>query len=96
MSKLEHLKTFDVILVYENTTALTIQNESKTLPSDVHIVRYLDDEGNMKLDAVRSYKMVDIFDAYYDYGIDTIQSIESGFGCIKPKLYNPKPPKDGK
>ena len=95
MNKLEHLKSYDVFLLFENTTALTIQNESKTLPSDVHIVRYLD-EGDLKLDAVRSYKMTDIFDAYYDLGIKTIQSIESGFGSIRPNLYNPTPKKASK
>ena len=50
----------------------------------------------LKIDAVRSYKMSDIFDGYYDYGIKTIESIESGFGSIKPKLYNSTPPKDSK
>ena len=96
MTKQTHLKNFDVILMYENTTALQINNESKSLPTDVHIVRYRDDEGQLKLDAVRSYKMSDIFDAYYDYGIKTIESIESGFGSIKPKLYNPNPDKENK
>ena len=94
MSKLDHLKSYDVLLLYENTTALNIKNESKNLPTDVHIVRYLDEENNLKLDAVRSYKMSDIFDGYYDYGVKTIQSIESGHGSIKPKLYNPNPPKE--
>ena len=96
MTKLTHLKKFDVILMYENTTALEINNESKNLPTDVHIVRYRDEENNLKLDAVRSYKMSDIFDAYYDYGIKSIESIESGFGSIKPKLYNPNPKEDKK
>ena len=96
MTKQQHLRTYDVILMYENTSALEIQSESKNLPSDVHVVKYIDDEQNVKLDAVRSYKMSDIFDAYYDYGIKSIQSIESGFGSIKPKLYNPDPPKESK
>lgn len=80
--------------MFENTTEQTIVNDSKELPTDVHLVKYLDDENQPKTDAVRSYKMSDIFDGYYDYGIKTIQSIVSGFGSIKPKLYNPTPPKD--
>ena len=94
--KLDHLKKYDVILVYENTTALEIKNESKNLPTDVHIVRYRNDENELKLDAVRSHKMSDIFDGYYDYGIKTIESIESGYGNIRPKLYNPNPDKKDK
>ena len=70
--------------MYENTTALEINSESKNLPSDVHLVRYRDDENELKIDAVRSYKMSDIFDGYYDYGIKTIESIESGFGRYTP------------
>ena len=96
MNKLEHLKRFDVILMMENTTAIDVNNSSKDLPSDTHIVRYTDESGQVKLDAVRSYKMSDIFDGYYDYGIRTIQSIESGFGSIRPKLYNPNPEKKDK
>ena len=96
MTKLTHLKKYDVILMYENTTALEINSESKNLPSDVHLVRYRDGENELKIDAVRSYKMSDIFDGYYDYGVKTIESIESGFGSIKPKLYNPTPQKDSK
>ena len=49
------------------------------------------EDGVEKVDAVRSYKMVDIFDAYYDFGLTQIKSIVSGFGSIKPKLYNPNP-----
>lgn len=90
-TKLAHLKNYDVVLLYENTTALAINGESKNLPTDVHLIRYRDDDNQLKLDAVRSYKMSDIFDGYYDYGIKTIESIESGFGSIKPKLYNPNP-----
>lgn len=90
MSKLEHLRKYDVILMFENTSEQTINEESKNLPTDVHLVKYHNDEGNEVIDAVRSYKMSDIFDAYYDLGVKTIHSIVSGFGSIKPKLYNYK------
>ena len=89
MSKQPHLKKYDVILMFENTTLLTIQNESKTLPTDVHLVKYVDDTGDTKLDAVRAHSMSDIYDAYYDFNIKTVQSITSGYGTLKPRLYNP-------
>lgn len=96
MTKLDHLKKYDVILMFENTTVQTIINEAKELPSDVHIIKYLDDNNELKLDAVRSYKMSDIFDGYYDYGIKNVSEINSGYGNISPKLYNPNKDKQKK
>ena len=89
MTKLEHLKKYDVILMFENTTVQTVVNECKELPTDIHLIKYFDDNNEPKVDAVRSYKMSDIFDGYYDYGIKNISEITSGYGNIKPKLYNP-------
>jgi hypothetical protein len=71
--------------------------EDKELPNDIHVIQYLVD-GKVIYDAVRSYKMSDIFDVYYDrlkpMG-GKVLSIKSGYGTIKPKLYNPNPPKKG-
>lgn len=92
MTKIAHLKKYDVILMMDGTTIETINGDSKNLPSDVHAVTYVED-GVTKVDAVRAYKMSDIFDGYYDLGVKDIKSIESGFGSIKPKLYNPNPEK---
>ena len=86
MTKAGHLRKYDVIMVYEDTTVDEIKNNSSKLPTDVHAVTYRED-GKDKVDAVRSYKMSDIFDAYYDYGVRDFVSIKSGFGSIKPKLY---------
>ena len=62
------------------------------LPNDIHRVDYIQD-GENYCDAVRAGKMSDIFDAYYDrlkdMGDGTVISIKSGYGTIKPKLYNP-------
>lgn len=77
----------------DGTSISDIEADNKNLPSDIHAVTYVED-GVTKIDAVRAYKMTDIFDGYYDFGIKTIQSIESGYGSIKPKLYNTNPPKD--
>ena len=66
--------------------------DESILPTDIHLVEY-EVEGKLYVDAIRAYKMVDIFDAYYDklslLG-GTLNSITSGFGKIKPKLYNPE------
>ena len=86
VSKLTHLKKYDVILMIENTTRETVRNEEGKLPSDVHVVTYSENDIT-KFDAVRAYKQVDIFDGYYDRGL-TILDIESGYGKIKPNLFN--------
>ena len=96
MSKLEFLRKYDVILMFENTTEQTINDESKNLPTDIHLVKFNNDDGSEVIDAVRSYKMCDIFDAYYDYGVKNIHAIVSGFGSIKPKLYNYQSKEDEK
>jgi len=65
--------------------------DDSLLPTDVHIIRY-SVGGDEYFDAVRSYSMVDIFDAYFDRlkGVGNILSIKSGYGKIKPKLYSQK------
>jgi len=93
MTKTAHLRNYDVILLMDSTNMNSISAEDKNLPSDTHVVTYYEN-GNRLMDAVRSYKMTDIFDAYYDYGIKDIISIVSGFGTIKPKLYNPEAKKE--
>ena len=87
-SMLTHLKKYDVTLIYENTTMETLKGEDSNLPSDVHVVSY-EQEGEAKLDAVRAYKMTDIFDGYYDRGL-SVKSIKSGYGKVKPNLWNIK------
>ena len=93
-SKLTELKKYDVILLFENTTEETIKGEDSNLPGDTHIVVY-DDEGETKLDAVRAYKMVDIFDGYYDRGLK-VKRIRAGYGKLNPKQYNPNPEEEEK
>ena len=64
--------------------------DQSSLPTDIHLVEY-EVEGKLYVDAIRAYKMSDIFDAYYDklnpMG-GTLNSITSGYGTIKPNLYN--------
>lgn len=86
MTKTAELRKHDVTLLMDSTSINDIEADSKNLPSDVHVVKYVE-EGVEKVDAVRAYRKVDIFDAYYDFGIRTILAIESGFGSIRPNLY---------
>ena len=60
------------------------------LPSDIHVIQYTKD-GVEHFDAVRAYSKVDIFDEYFDKlgKSNPIHSIESGFGTVRPNLYNP-------
>ena len=64
----------------------------KQLPSDAFNVRYVV-EGKEYLDVVRSEKMMNVFDRYYDkYGKGAVQKIDYGHGTIRPNLWNVKPP----
>lgn len=86
----------DVIVLFENTTREDILELDADLPTDVHLVEYVRNQ-ELFLDAVRAYRKADIFDQYHDKlsaeaesGQITnfeILSITSGFGKVKPKLY---------
>lgn len=67
------------------------------LPTDIHLVEY-EVDGTLYVDMARAYKMVDIFDAYYDKVSSlggTLLSITNGYGKVKPKLFNGPTPADG-
>ena len=87
----------DVIILMEQTSELEVQDLAAELPSDLHLVEYTFD-GEDHLDGVRAFRKVDIFDFYYDWlsaespfaeeqGFE-IKSIRSGYGNIKPRLFN--------
>ena len=68
----------------------------KSFPTDAYIVRYVENE-TQHLDVTRCYKMVNIFDMYYDkYGKDSIKAIDFGHGTIKPSQYGYKSPEKKK
>ena len=75
------------IKLFEENITVANFDDSK-LPSDIHLVSYMLD-GNLLIDAVRAYTMVDIFDEYYDKlkGKGEVLKIESGYGRIRPNLY---------
>ena len=59
------------------------------LPTDIHLIEY-EINGTLYCDAVRAYKKVDIFDVYHDKLVKVngkVISITSGYGNIKPKLF---------
>ena len=60
---------------------------SSELPTDTHLVTFRTVDGTISADAVRGFTMCDIFDAFADSGLEVI-SIKSGYGAIKPKLFN--------
>lgn len=93
-TKLSRLSKYDVILMVENTTEDNVRDTEHTLPTDVHLVTYADGD-DIKCDAVRAHKMADIFDSYFDMGIKVF-GIKSGYGKIRPKLYNPEKKEDKK
>ena len=62
------------------------------LPTDAFNITYVVD-GKEYLDVVRSEKMMNVFDRYYDkYGKGAVQKIDYGHGTIRPNLWNVKPP----
>lgn len=81
----------DVNIFMLNTSPEAIKEMDKELPTDTHIIEYVIG-GETSYDAVRGYKMSDIFNVYHDkFKRDSITasivSIKSGYGVIKPKLY---------
>lgn len=86
----------DIIIFMEKVTREEIEEMRSELPTDIHLVEYIKNN-NLFLDAVRAYKMSEIFDYYYDSLNEAAQvgaitnfeilSITSGYGQIKPKLY---------
>ena len=85
------------VLIHQQNVKIQDLDESE-LPTDIHMVEY-EKDGKLYSDAVRAYKMSDIFDAYYDKLKESggrIISISSGYGRIKPKMYNVDKKKDNK
>lgn len=87
MTKTTHLKNYDVILLTEDTNKDDVKLDSKALPTDVHLVEYVE-EGKSKFDSVRAIKMSDVFDGYWDLGVKDITSITNGYGTLRPNMYN--------
>ena len=86
----------DVITLFERTTPEEVRALDKDLPSDTHLIFYTEDN-TLYCDAVRSFSMVDIFNQYWDVlsakaeGDEiqsfSVDSIVSGLGQVKPKLF---------
>ena len=81
----------DVNIFILNTTPDVIKEMDPELPTDTHIIEYVID-GETSYDAIRGYKMGDIFNIYYDKFkrediTASIVSITNGYGRIRPNLY---------
>ena len=77
---------YGVILMMQQTSENELNDLSSDLPTDTHLVRYINPDGELLGDAVRAYKKSDIFDCYHDSGLRVLD-IKSGFGSVKPKLF---------
>ena len=86
---LEEAKRREVLIFFHGTSHDEMI-EGKGLPNDLHLVEY-ELDGKTHFDGVRSYKMANIFDIYHDklksLGGKVI-SILSGYGSIKPNMFN--------
>ena len=81
------LSLYGVQHIMSETSESEAADLTLELPSDTHLVTFRFDDGPVSCDAVRAYTKTDIFDAYTDSGV-TVISIQSGFGSIRPNLYN--------
>ena len=79
-----------VVVLIESTNEAELRKKDAELPSDTHLVRYRKPTWKKKtqISAVRAFKMVDIFDQFYDQGFEILE-ITQGYGRIKPKLWSP-------
>lgn len=86
--------TKDLVTLLENNKCCLLMQKTSheelcdldsDLPTDTHLVR-AEKDFEINIDAVRAYKMVDIFDSYYEAGY-IVQEIKRGYGRIKPKLF---------
>jgi len=76
------------VQVHEQNVTVADLNHAE-LPTDIHIVEY-ENQGKVYSDAVRAYKMCDIFDVYHDKLRETggkVINITSGYGRLRPNLY---------
>ena len=95
--ELKEARRTEVEIFFHGTSEEEL-TQTKGLPNDLHLVEYTLD-GKTHYDGVRSYKMVSIFDLYYDKLTPLggeILSIKSGYGNIKPKLFNAQKEKEKK
>ena len=77
---------YGVVILMQETSEQELIDLNKELPTDTHLVTYETENFTVGHDAVRAYKMSDIFDLYSDANVQ-VRSITSGFGAIKPKLF---------
>ena len=81
-----------VLIHIERTSHEELIKLDAELPSDIHLVRYKKPSWKKKeqVSAIRAFRKVDIFDHLHDAGYAVLE-ITSGFGRIKPKLFNNAP-----
>lgn len=84
----QHFRNYECHLLVEETSRQELLDIDSDLPSDTHLVEYLNTSGEVVVSGIRAFKMVDIFDALHDReDVQEVLSITQGFGRIKPKLF---------
>ncbi len=84
----EHLALHECSLIMEETSHEELRELNSDLPTDTHLVRYLDgdDFENETVAAIRAYRMSDIFDCLHDRGAQVLEIVQ-GYGSIRPNLF---------
>ena len=80
------LSLYGVQHLMSETSESEVNDLASDLPTDTHLVTFRFKDGAVSCDAVRAYRKCDIFDAYSDSGA-TVITIQSGFGVLRPKLF---------
>jgi hypothetical protein len=79
--------------IHENCSPELAKN--KKLPTNTFLVTYKVD-GATRYDVAQSYKLVDIFDSYWDKYRSDLLSIAFTSGTVNPKFYTATPDKTEK
>lgn len=76
-------------LIVDETSHEELRELDKDLPSDTHLVRYVDGDGE-HVCGIRAHRMSQIFDALHDTGAEVLE-ISAGYGALLPKLFGYQP-----
>ena len=81
----ELLQDNECFLLMQKTSHREMIDIASDLPTDTHLV-VAERNSEVIVDAVRSYRMSSIFDAYHDAGY-SVKEIRPGYGRINPKFF---------
>jgi len=85
----DYLAGYECHLIVDETSHEELVELDKDLPSDTHLVRYKDGDGE-HICGIRACKKSSIFDALHDSGAEVLE-ISNGYGALLPKLFGYQP-----